>query len=432
MKRGLPLKTLLTKAFFAFFLLLPCGLLAQDVAIPSLGGQRAANPLASTSVPASRYNVKAGPMQMLFTAGVGAEYNSNVNLSEDNPQSDFIITPRVGMGVYWPMTKMNRLRFYVQLGYQYYLNNTYLNQQTFVIDPGTEFVFNLYVNVPNLRITFFERPTITVNPVDNPTFRGNGDSAANYSVFNNTAGVNLLWDLNDVWIGAGYSNFLQYALNPDFDYTNRNSNQVFANISFQVLPYLRVGLEGSATSTIYTNASSSGANALNDSMSYTLGPFASGQLSRYVDWTAGVGWQITDYNNGNNPLNTGNYNDPYYYISINHTVNRFFSHRIMSGLEAIPSMESNYAQLFYLRYAFNWLLINNWSLGGSAFYENADESPGPYSENFDRLGASLWLNYQITKHWLLNFYFGVLSKGSSASFDGYNQQRFGANLTYAF
>lgn len=372
-------------------------------------------------------------MQMLFTAGVGGEYNSNVNLSENSPQGDFIVTPRVGMGVFWPMTKMNRLRFYVQVGYQYYLNNSYLNQQTLVIEPGTEFIFNLNVNTPNIRITFFERPTITVNPVDNPTFRGGDDNgAANYAIFNNTAGVKAVWDLNDVQIGLGYSNFLQYALNPDFDYTNRVSNQVFGDISLLVLPYLRLGLEASATHTTYTNGTSSGSNALNDSMGYMIGPFASGQLSRYVDWTGGVGWQMTDYNDSNNPLNTGNYNDPYFYFSLNHTLNRFFSHRIMSGLEAIPSMESNYAQLFYVRYAFNWLLINNWSLGGSAFYENAQESPGPNSENFDRIGASLWLNYQITKHWLLNLYAGVLSKGSSASFDGYNQQRLGFNLTYAF
>ncbi len=426
------MKTAFPKLSLLFLFAASSALQAQDVARPSLGGQRAANPLAASTIPASRYNIKAGPVKMLFSATMGAEYNTNVNISDENPQADFILTPRIGMGIYWPITKVNKLRFNVQLGWQYYINNPNLNQQTFLIEPGTEFMFNLFLNVPNLRITFYDRPTITVNPVDDPTLNSRGSNAANYAIFNNTAGIDLLWDLNDVQLGLGYSNFLQYAINQDFDYTNRVSNQVFGNASFLVLPYLRLGLEASATATVYTAGSAPGSNALNDSMNYTLGPFASGNFSRYVDWAAGVGWQITDFNESNNPLNTGNYSDPYYYLSINHTLNRYFSHRVTTGLEAIPSSESNYAQLFYVRYNFNWLLINDWSLGGGAFFENGNESPGPNSEDFNRVGGTLALNYQLTKHWLLNFYYGVIAKGSSVTFDSYNQQRFGLNVTYAF
>lgn len=402
--------------------------LAQDIARPSLGMQRAANPIASSSIPASRYNVKAGPVKMLFNAGVGAEYNTNVNLSEDNPMADFVFTPRVGVGLYWPITKMNKLRTNIQLGWQYYLNHPNLGSQTVTIDPSTEFVFNIFVNEANLMITLFDRPSITVNPLENPTV----SNATDYSIFNNTAGIDLLWDLNDVQLGLGYANFMQYAINQSFDYTNRVSNQVFGNASFLVLPYLRLGLEGSATFSVYTAGSTPGANALNNNVNYTLGPFASGNISRYVDWMAGVGWQITDFSESNNPLNTGNYSKPYYYLNIDHSLNKYFSHRVTTGFEAIPSVQSNFAQLFYVRYSFNWLLIKDWSLGGAAFYENGMESPGPNSENFDRVGGTLSLSYQLTKHWVFNIYYGVIAKGSDIAFDGYNQQRFGINATYNF
>ncbi len=210
------------------------------------------------------------------------------------------------------------------------------------------------------------------------------------------------------------------------------SNQVYANASFLVLPYLRLGVEGSATSSTYLQGSSPGFEALNDSWGYTAGLFASGNISRYIDWTAGVGWQLEDFNEGNNPLNTGNYSNPYYYLNIDHTVNRFFSHRVTTGFEAIPSYESNYMQLFFVRYFFNWVLIRDWSLGGSAFFEDAVESPGPQSEDFNRLGGTLSLNYQLTKHWVFNLYYGVIGKGSTVGFDSYNQQRFGLNATYTF
>lgn len=401
---------------------------AQDIARPSLGSQRAANPIAASSIPASRYNIKMGPVKMLFSATMGAEYNTNVNVSDENPEADFVLTPRLGMGVYWPMTKLNKLRFNVQLGWYYYMNNPDLNQQTFIIEPGTEFMFNLFVNVPNLRITFFDRPTISVNPVDDPTV----SNTTNYAIFNNTAGIDILWDLNDVQLGLGYNNFIQYAINQDFDYTNRVANQVYGNASFLVLPYLRLGLEGSATGTVYTAGSAPGSNALNDNLNYTIGGFASGNVSRYVDWMAGIGWQIVDFDESNNPLNVGNYSDPYYYLSIDHTLNRYFSHRVTTGLEAMPSSESNYLQLFFVRYSFNWLLFNDWSFGGAAFFEDGTESPGPNSEDFNRVGGTLSLNYQLTKHWLLNIYYGVLAKGSTVTFDSYNQQRFGLNVTYAF
>lgn len=160
--------------------------------------------------------------------------------------------------------------------------------------------------------------------MDNPTL----SDAINYTIFNNTAGINVSWDLNDVLLVGGFTNFLNYAINEDFNYLNRVSNQVFANGSALVLPYLRLGMEAAATGTVYTEGSAPGANALNNSIDYTLGTFAKANISRYIDLTGGVGWQLTDFNESNNPLNTGNYSKPYFYLNIDHTLNRHFSHRL--------------------------------------------------------------------------------------------------------
>ena len=397
---------------------------AQDVMRPSLGMQRAATSLNAT--PASRYNVKAGPVQMLFNASMGAGYNSNVNVSEDNPQASFVLSPRVGMGILWPITKLNKLQLSLQFGYDYYTSQPDLNSSIILISPTTEFLFNIYVQ--DIRITVYDRPSITNNPVDNPTVT----NAVNYTIFNNTAGLDLVWDLNDVLLGLGYSNFMQYAINDDFSNQNRVANQIYANGSFLVQPFLRLGLEGSVSSNIYTSGASAGGGALNDSTNYTLGGTVSGNISRFIDWSGGVGWQFADFNESNNPLNTGNYNDPYFYLNLDHTVNEYFAHRFASGFEGVPSAVSNFVQLFYIRYSFNWMLIKDWSLGGAAFYENGVESPGPNTEDFNRVGANIALTYQLTKHWVTSIYWGWITKGSTTIGDGYNQQRFGLNVTYNF
>lgn len=404
---------------------------AQDIARPSLGMQRAAYPLASPTIPASRYNVKLGPVKMLFNAGMGVQYNSNVNVSQGNPQPDLILQPRVGAGIYWPITKLNKLRLNVQLGYDYYLQNPDLGGNVLIVDPSTEFLFNLFVNVPNLKITFFDRPSVSVNPVDNSTL----SNATNYAMFFNTAGVDVTWDLNDVELGIGYSNFFTYSLGnnaDEFNYMNRFVNQLYGDASFLVLPYLRLGIEGSYAYTTYLEGSSPGVNALNNNDNATLGLFVEGKVSQYLDYTGGVGWQLVTFNESNNPENTGNSSAPYFYFTIDHTLNKYFSHRLTSGFESAPSSQSNFVQMFYAQYAFNWMLIRDWSLGGSAYYQNGQESAGPNSENYDRVGATISLNYQLTKHWVLNIYYGITSKASDVLSDSYNQQIIGLNATYNF
>ena len=404
---------------------------AQDIARPSLGMQRAAYPLASPTIPASRYNVKLGPVKMLFNAGMGVQYNSNVNVSQGNPEPDLILQPRVGAGIYWPITKLNKLRLNVQLGYDYYLQNPDLGGNVLIVDPSTEFLFNLFVNVPNLKITFFDRPSVSVNPVDNSTL----SNATNYAMFFNTAGVDVTWDLNDVELGIGYSNFFTYSLGnnaDEFNYMNRFVNQLYGDASFLVLPYLRLGIEGSYAYTSYLEGSSPGVNALNNNDNATLGLFVEGKVSQYLDYTGGVGWQLVTFNESNNAENTGNSSAPYFYFTIDHTLNKYFSHRLTSGFESAPSSQSNFVQMFYAQYAFNWMLIRDWSLGGSAYYQNGQESPGPNSENYDRVGATISLNYQLTKHWVLNIYYGITSKASDVLSDSYNQQIIGLNATYNF
>jgi hypothetical protein len=178
--------------------------------------------------------------------------------------------------------------------------------------------------------------------------------------------------------------------------------------------------------------SDAGPNALNDNTGYTLGLFAQGKVSQYIDYTTGVGWQITDFSESNNPNNTGNSSAPYFYLTLDHTLNNYFSHRISLGYETAPSSQSNYVQMFFAQYGFNWMLIRDWSLGGSVFYQNGADSPGENSENFDRVGGNISLSYQMTKHWVLNAYFNITSKASDVFADSYNQQIVGLNATYNF
>jgi hypothetical protein len=244
--------------------------------------------------------------------------------------------------------------------------------------------------------------------------------------------VNVEWDLNDVLLGVGLANQLRYAINDEFSNENSVLNQVFANASFLLQPYLRVGIEGAASTTSYTSGSSSGGEPLNDNINYTLGLFAMGNLTRYTVWSAGVGWQIIDFSESNNAQNTGNASNPYFYLNVSNELTRFFTHSISASFESAPSAESNFVEGLNLSYGFSWLLINNWSLAGGLFFQTGTESPGPESEDFNRVGANLGLGYQVMKNLSASIYCTYMLKSSSRTSDGYDQQVLGLNLNYTF
>jgi hypothetical protein len=422
---------------------LPPAGLAQNIFRPSQGGQMSVAPGVSSPVNQAmdggpvmasrgsgggeRYNMRVGPVQMNFNAGMGVAYNSNVNASQNNPQGDFYLTPRVGVAVYWPFSKVNNFSLDLQAGYNYYLTRTDLNRQQFYLAPGSQLAFNIFVG--DVKVTLYTRPSITTNPAFDPTVSDNG---GNYNIASNVAGINTEWDLNDILFNLGAVNSLNYSLTDDYNNQNNTGNQVYANASFMVQPYLRLGLQGSVSTIYYFEGSSQGANSLNNGISYMLGPFATGNLTRYTMWSAGAGWQISDFNESNNPLNTGNASNPYFYFSISNELNRYFTHSFSASFETAPSYQSNFVQLFTLGYNFSWILIRDWSLGGGVFFNNGTESPGPNSQDFNQAGFNLSLGYQLTKNWFANVYYSFIGRGSTVPIDDYNQQILGVNLNYAF
>lgn len=404
---------------------------------PSAGGQRLAQPRSTMRM--GGYNIKAGPVQMSFDAGMGVEYNTNVNLSDENPEASLVLSPRVGMNLIWPITRLNSLSLALGLGYNYYLEDPDLGGQYLLVSPASEMMFNIFIQ--DFIITIYERPAVTENPTDDPTV----SNAVNYTFFSNTAGIDVIWDLNDLQFGIGYANQIRYSLNDDYDNQDTVSNQIYANASAMVQPFLRVGVEGNVNNMSYfderpfgtggsstTNDSSAETSNLNNNIGSSVGLFAMGNISRFTSWSAGVGWQVIIFNESNNPLNTGNASNPYFYFGVANELNRFYSHSFSASFESSPSTESNYFQGFNVGYAFNWILIRNWSLGGGAFFETGTESPGPESEDFNRVGINVGLGYQLTKNLVASLYYSAISKGSTVIADSYNQQIFGLNLNYNF
>src|SRR6185295_8577221 len=76
---------------------------------------------------ADRYNWALGNFRFGIALGVGIEWNDNINLSDNNRESDFIFRPVLNLEANWKMSDLNTLRFNIGLSYAKYFEHSELD-----------------------------------------------------------------------------------------------------------------------------------------------------------------------------------------------------------------------------------------------------------------------------------------------------------------
>ena len=82
-------------ALAASALLLVTAARGQEAVRMSLASAEAAAARRRAASTVGYYNLKLGPTAWNFGAGLGVDYNSNVNYTESNPEGDFIFRPEI-------------------------------------------------------------------------------------------------------------------------------------------------------------------------------------------------------------------------------------------------------------------------------------------------------------------------------------------------
>src|SRR6202165_1460643 len=258
---------------------------AQDAIRPSLAGEAAAE-ARRQSIDKIPYNLQLGPMKFRFSATMGFEYNDNVNLAEDasatfltptgpvvvttSPQSDFILSPQINIDTLWPVPQLNTLKLDLGVGYAIYLDHSSYNTTGVLISPGSQLAFDIFVS--DFRINLHDRFSLEQDPIAEVAL----SNVADYGRFQNTAGVSVLWDLNQAVVTVGYDHYLFLSTNSSFDYLDRQADIVSGSIAFTPSSTMTVGVEGSFITTYYDK------NILNDSRTYSAGGFLETQLTSYL------------------------------------------------------------------------------------------------------------------------------------------------------
>lgn len=399
-------------------LLAPTGR-AQDAVRPSLAGEASAE-ARRQSVEQIPYNLLAGPIRFLFSVTTGVEYNDNINLAETNKQEDIIIRPQFNIDAIWPVTQLNTLKLDLGLGYAFYLNHPNANTNGVLIQPGSQLSFDIFIQ--DFRINLHDRFSLQQDPVAQLQL----SNVVDYGRFENTAGISVLWDLNKAVLTFGYDHYTYVSTTSTFDYLDRNAEELSFSAYFAFTSTTGGGLETAVVDNYYNQ------HFLNDSVTYSVGPFVETQITNYLKLRASGGYQFINFDGGGGVLDASDSNDFYASILLSHRINANIFETLSAGHESQLGVNSNFVALNYVRHTATWNIINRTLLNTELFYEDGDDSGGIFSEHIQRYGGAIALGYQITKHVTLGLRYQYTQKQSDQPGRDYKQNRVSLDGTYSF
>ncbi|MGI8889209.1 MAG: hypothetical protein ACR2G0_00280 [Chthoniobacterales bacterium] len=418
-KLGSPRFRRKTTALLLSILLLAPALRAQDAVRPSLAGEAAAE-ARRQSIDEIPYNLLAGPVRFRFSITTGIEYNDNINLAETNKQSDIIIRPQLNIDAIWPITQLNTLKLDLGLGYGFYLDHPNANTNGVLISPGSQLSFDIFVM--DWRINIHDRFSLQQDPVAQLQL----SNVVDYGRFENTIGVSALWDLNKAVLTFGYDHYTYISTTDTFSYLDRNAEVLSFSAYFAFTSTTGGGIESSAVFNSYDQ------NFLNDSVTYSVGPFVETQITNYLKLRAAAGYQFINFAGGGIVSDSSDSNDFYANILISHRINAAITQTIAAGHESELGVNSNYVALNYIRHTANWNIINGVLFSTELFYEDGDDSGGLFSEHIQRYGGAATLGYQLTPHITLGLRYQYTQKQSDQPLRDYKQNRIALDGTYSF
>jgi len=302
------------------------------------------------------YNLLVGPVRFRLGASIGVEYNDNINYAEDGfAEEDVIIHPQVTLDAIWPVSQINTLRLDIGLSYAIYLDHSEADTNGLLVAPGSQIAFDFFIG--DFRINIHDRLSVQQDPIAQFAVSNTRD----YGRLENYAGLSVLWDLNQILLTFGYDHYNYVSTTSQFDYLNRQAEQVSGSASYRVTDTFTLGTEGAAVFTSYDNQ-----DVLSDSTTYSAGGFGEIQLTKNLRVRVAGGYQWMDFDRnfvvGMFPFiffapDKKHVNDFYANGVITHQINFAISQSISAGHENQLGINSNAITLNYVRYTVNCKVI---------------------------------------------------------------------------
>ncbi|MDX6766256.1 MAG: hypothetical protein SFU85_05655 [Candidatus Methylacidiphilales bacterium] len=371
-------------------------------------------------------NARVGTSTVRLVGGLSTQFNDNINYSENNRLSDFIITPVVELNLLWPVTDLNTLTFDIGASYDKYIQHPEADTKGINIAPDSNINFRAQVG-EYVVLNFFDRFSFQQTPLDEPTISNTLD----YSRFENTAGVELIWNINKAleYISR-YTYGTWIAFDDAFTFLDRDTHTISNSIKFELNPALYTGLNTNVIITDYKESFQ------NDNIMLKAGPFVRAKVTENTELGGElnyvVGWFDRGDSGTSNNQDRENINNINFVGDITNRFNARGTQRLTAGYESILGTTSNFYDLAYARYDVAWQLFPLLSTDLQLFYEYGDESGSRLSEAFQRYGGQIKFSYRVTKSIVSSIGYRYTERDSDSSGQDYYQNVFMFDMDYRF
>ena len=389
---------------------------AQE-ALHDLMANNAATESRNKQMQSADYTYKSGDFQVLAEPSLDLQYNDNINLTQTNEESDFIVEPAVRLTTSYPLTQENLLFLDFTIGYSKYISHSELDTLDLNSQSGSGFSFD--IGVKDVKINLHDRFSYTQDSAQNAQVANTGS----YGTFQNAAGLSAVWDLNDVTLTGGYDHQTVFATSSQFSQDNQSSELLTSQLEFKVHPRITAGLEATASFTSYDQ------NQLNNNSSYSFGVNADIRPDEAFRIQPRVGYTIYDFQQTSTNIQTSNLGSWYADLNISHDITKTISYAIDAGHEVSLGVESDATEDWYARPSITWKIIKDWQFETGFFYDHGTEGQGSTygplrlndSQTYDWYGGSLTVSHPLSKRFdlALNYRITKRSADSTTTFVGF-------------
>ena len=421
--------------------------------------------------PQRYFNLKAGPVYLVLSAGVDTEYTDNVNLANGKnvpAQSELTVYPNIGITAatrvqFLPLseTNTNDLRFSANIGYRDYLFHPQLSKKEMDINLSPDSELSFLIHAGHFKIRLHDGFSLQ----SDPTTDGSLSNVAVFRRFVNTVGVDTQWDVNSkTRVNFAYNHSNLYALsitalgtqgntktaaattNLNTSRLNSSTDTVNLILNCQVLSLLNVGFSSSVQATSFPSAPDQ------DTTAYSYGPTANLRLSQYTTLTASYGTTQNRMGNvftGTAPTTTTTNNNAvntttnYFDLTLANQLNTYYSHSLSVGRQVSLSLLGSQTETNYIRYNSTWRVNSHISIATGLFAENNNTlgTPGNLgalgtlvnsSLRYRRYGCTLSTSYRLSRRMYTTLTYRFINKAADDPLQSYKQNTITWTFNYQF
>jgi hypothetical protein len=401
------------------------GARGQEAVRMSIASEQSAEARRKAASTIDYYNLQLGPTAWNFAAGLGVDYNSNVNAASAGAQGDFIFRPQMNTRMRWPVSDVNSINLTLGGGYEVYVNNPKLDRA--FITPDSELSFDLYVG--DFWINLHDRFSISENTYTDPTVVNSG----NYSQLQNALGVATTWDLNKAIVKFGYDHVNYETLNGGSGQSSGGPpsgySEVFStSAGYALKPGMLVGLELGGSLINYTTTTTN--TPYGNANEWNVGGFYDAPLSEYIHITAHAGYTVYSPE-ASGGTTSGDFAGMYGQLDITHRVNQFVAYTLSGGRTLNVAYYGGTIDRYFMHWQANWQILQKVTLGTSFIYEHGTELVAG-AETYDQYGPGLSLSRPITAKLTSGLGYQLYWRDSNLAGRNYTVQVVSLSLSYRF